>query len=72
MPKPTISSVPAVKRRFRSGFEEKMAKQIEDAALEVQYETVTLGYVWPARTSRYTPDFALEKPDGSQMLLEGK
>ena len=72
MPKPTISSVPAVKRRFRSGFEEKLAQQIEDSELEVQYETVTLDYTWPARDSRYTPDFALDKPDGTQMLLEGK
>lgn len=68
----TISELLPVKRRYRSGFEEKLAQQIEDAELEVQYETITLGYTWPARESRYTPDFALDKPDGTQMLLEGK
>ena len=68
----TISELSPVKRRYRSGFEEKLAQQIEDAELEVQYETITLGYTWPARDSRYTPDFALDKPDGTQMLLEGK
>ena len=68
----TISELSPVKRRYRSGFEEKLAQQITDAELEVQYETVTLDYTWPARDSRYTPDFALDKPDGTQMLLEGK
>ena len=51
--------VPPVKTRFRSGFEEKLAKEIEDAGLPVKYETCVLNYVWPARSSTYCPDFEI-------------
>ena len=46
-----------VKRRYRSGLEEAIAHQIESANLPVIYEETTLDYIWPARPSKYTPDF---------------
>ena len=48
-----------VKRRYRSGLEEAIAHQIESANLPVIYEETTLDYIWPARPSRYTPDFQM-------------
>ena len=53
--RPTTSS--GVKRRYRSGLEEAIAHQIESANLPVIYEETTLDYIWPARPSKYTPDF---------------
>ena len=52
--RPTTSS--GVKRRYRSGLEEAIAHQIESANLPI-YEETTLDYIWPARPSKYTPDF---------------
>jgi len=46
-----------VQRRYRSGLEEAIAAQIESANLPVIYEETTLDYIWPARPSKYTPDF---------------
>ena len=46
-----------VRRRYRSGLEEAIAHQIESANLPVIYEETTLDYIWPARPSKYTPDF---------------
>ena len=37
--------------------EEAIAHQIESANLPVIYEETTLDYIWPARPSKYTPDF---------------
>lgn len=53
--RPTTSS--GVRRRYRSGLEEAIAHQIESANLPVIYEETTLDYIWPARPSKYTPDF---------------
>ena len=46
-------------RRYRSGLEEAIAHQIASAHLPVIYEETTLDYIWPARPSRYTPDFQI-------------
>ena len=64
--------MPPVKTRFRSGFEEKLAKQIEDAGLPVKYETCVLNYVWPARSSTYCPDFEITTAGGKHFLIEAK
>jgi len=44
---------------FRSGLEEKIARQIEEAGHTVQYESDKVAYCWPSRKSTYTPDFFL-------------
>jgi predicted nuclease of restriction endonuclease-like RecB superfamily len=49
---------------FRSGLEDKHSKQIEEAGLEVLYETDRYNFEVPARKSRYTPDFKLPKKGG--------
>lgn len=49
---------------FRSGLEDKHSKQIEEAGLEVLYETDRYTFEVPARKSRYTPDFKLPKKGG--------
>lgn len=49
---------------YRSGLEDKVSRQIADAGLVVNYETDKITYVWPERTSTYTPDFKLPKKGG--------
>ena len=49
---------------FRSGLEDRVSHQITEAGLELLYETDKIGYVVPARDSKYTPDFKLPKKGG--------
>lgn len=60
-----------VTRRYRSGLEEQLAAQIEAAQLPVNFETLTLRFVWPARNSRYTPDFVIPGKD-KDIIIEAK
>jgi hypothetical protein len=52
----------------KSGLEAKLAKQIDDKGVPVQYEEETISYDVPARTARYTPDFKL----ANGIIVEGK
>ena len=54
----------AIANGYRSGLEETISRQISDAGLIVSYETAKIEYVWPERTSTYTPDFLLPKVGG--------
>lgn len=49
---------------FRSGLEDRVSHQITEAGIELLYETDKIGYVVPARDSKYTPDFKLPKKGG--------
>jgi len=44
---------------FRSGLEEKVSKQLEDANVPFEYEFLKLRYVVPEKEHTYTPDFRL-------------
>ena len=54
--------------KFRSGLEERIAKQLEDLGVSYDYETLTIHYKKPEERGRYTPDFQL--PNG--IIIEGK
>jgi len=54
----------AIANGYRSGLEETISRQIADAGLPVSYEEDKIEYVWPERTSKYTPDFKLPKQGG--------
>lgn len=53
---------------YRSGLEEKLAKQLQEAGVESDYESLTITYEVPASTHKYTPDFPL--PNG--IIVESK
>ena len=53
-----------IRHGFRSGLEDKIAKQITEAGLKVEYETDRVEYVVPERKAKYTPDFKLPKQGG--------
>jgi hypothetical protein len=53
-----------ISRGYRSGLEDKIAKQIKDAGYDVIYEQEKITYTQPARQAKYTPDFKLPKRGG--------
>lgn len=55
---------------FRSGLEERIAKQLESLGVSYGYETFTIRYLRPAKNSRYTPDFTL--PNGIVIEAKGR
>lgn len=57
---------------YKSGLEDRLASQIEEAGITVQYETDKISYIWPERTATYTPDFVLPKANGKTFYVEGK
>jgi len=58
----------AKKHGYRSGLEDKIAKQLSEAGLGVEYETTKIKYTIPESLHTYTPDFLL--PNG--IILESK
>lgn len=72
MAKTTRKSSMATARRlgFRSGFEGKIAKQLEEAGLNVEYETTKIKYSVPESKHVYTADFQL--PNGIIVETKGK
>ncbi|CAH6634564.1 endonuclease I [Escherichia phage vB_Eco_Bam] len=53
---------------YRSGLEEKIAGQLEQAGLPVRFEEAYIKYVIPESDHKYTPDFIL--PNG--IIIESK
>ena len=53
-----------ISRGYRSGLEDKIAKQIKEAGYDVIYEQEKITYTQPARQAKYTPDFKLPKKGG--------
>jgi hypothetical protein len=48
------------KAAYRSGLEDKIASQIQDAGHTLRYETRKIDYTVPAKQRKYTPDFILD------------
>lgn len=59
-----------IKEGYRSGLEEKIAEQLEDAGVKAEYESTYIEYVKPQRKSKYTPDFIL--PNGIIIETKGR
>lgn len=60
----TTSKDVGIIKGFRSGLEERISSQIEQAGLQVIYEADKIKYLWPQRQSTYCPDFKLPKQGG--------
>lgn len=59
----------------RSGYEEHVAKSLDSRNIPYEYEAEVLSYIKPPvppKPSRYTPDFTIEKKDGTKMYIESK
>lgn len=57
-----------IEKGFRSGLEETIAKQLNDAGIPVVFEEYSISYVIPASDHIYTPDFVLD----NGIIIEGK
>ncbi len=60
--------IATINAKYRSGFEERVAKDLEKRSVSFSYERLKIKYVKPARHSTYTPDFIL--PNG--IVIEAK
>jgi hypothetical protein len=49
-----------VQAAYRSGLEETVAEQLQNAGVAAKYEETKIPYVTPATPHKYTPDFELE------------
>jgi hypothetical protein len=60
----------AKKLGFRSGLEVKVAEQLSQSGVSVEYETTKIKYVVPESIHTYTPDFVL--PNGIVVETKGR
>ena len=58
----------AIKHGYRSGFEHKVADQLNEQKIKFEYETTVIDYIKPQTNHTYTIDFTL--PNG--ILIETK
>ena len=59
-----------LKHGFRSGLEEKIAAELKAWGIDPRFESVTIEYLKPERTAKYTPDFVL--PNGIIVETKGR
>lgn len=45
---------------YRSGLEDRIAAELDEAGVQYTYEEEVIRYVKPERSARYTPDFVLK------------
>lgn len=57
-----------LRQGYRSGLEDKLAKQIEAAGFTPRFETLKVPYTVPEKMHNYTPDFPLD----NGIIIEGK
>lgn len=69
-PKKTSEADVGIRKGFRSGLEDVVAKQLADMGIDHRYETLKIEYTRPSRKSKYTPDFHL--PNGIIIETKGK
>lgn len=55
---------------YRSGLEEKVAAELAEAGVEVEFESMVIQYTKPETSHRYTPDFPL--PNGIIIETKGR
>jgi hypothetical protein len=58
--------------KLRSGLEDKVRKQLEDANKEYTYETHKISYTVPAVERSYRPDFIIHTKAGKPIFIESK
>lgn len=61
-----------IKHGYRSGLEDRTAKQLEDAGKPVIYEQEKIAFTWPARPTTYRPDFKIATSAGGFFYVETK
>lgn len=62
----------AIKHGFRSGLEDTVNDMLKENGKSFSYESEKISYIQPETKHNYTPDFVLNKIDGSKMYVETK
>jgi hypothetical protein len=57
--KRTAKKAPLKKAAYRSGYEKKVAKHLEDLGVPFEFESEKIPYTQPATDKKYLPDFKL-------------
>lgn len=57
-------------RTYRSGLEDTVGKQLKDAGITVEYESIKIKFLQPAKMRTYTPDWVL--PNGIIIETKGR
>ena len=60
----------AIKHGYRSGFENKVSQQLNEAKVKFEYETTVIDYIKPQTNHTYTIDFTL--PNGILVETKGR
>jgi len=60
----------AIKHGYRSGFEHKVADQLNEAKIDFEYEKTVIDYIKPQTNHTYTIDFTL--PNGILVETKGR
>jgi len=68
--KPLSKEARGLAAGYRSGLEEVVGKQLAEAGVEVEFESLTIEYEQPTKKRRYTPDFPL--PNGIIVETKGR
>lgn len=55
---------------YRSGLEVKVARELDEAGVSFDYESIKITYIKPERKAHYTPDIIL--PNGIIVELKGR
>jgi hypothetical protein len=63
-------SNPGLVHGYRSGLEERVARELKAQGITSDYESVVIRYTKPERESKYTPDFPL--PNGIIIETKGR
>lgn len=61
-----------IAKGYRSGLEDQIKKQLTESEKKYTYESEKISYIQPEKIRSYTPDFILNKKDGSKMYIETK
>lgn len=61
-----------IQHGYRSGLEERIARELQDADVPFEFEEHKLEYMRPAKKSKYTPDFLIHTRTGKQIFVETK
>ena len=71
MPRKKKEKKPKLKKKkgWRSGFESKVAKNLEEAGIKYEYEVERLKYTVPEQKKTYNPDFTVV---GNSIIIEAK
>ena len=62
----------AIKHGFRSGLEDNVNDLLKEQNKSFSYESEKISYIQPQTKHNYTPDFVLNKIDGTKMYVETK